>query len=149
MGYYIISVWLRTTITLSRISGDIISYASSSSGRGLQSRLRRKTHECYKGGGIRGSVVCRGADDVCRKCPHLEEDICKYSEGADEGIREMDRRALGLLKIREGARIRWPEIKEKLPLIFRSWYETCCNLCGWKRTCEKNDSYLDHFRMLS
>lgn len=95
-----------------------------------------------------GSVVCRGADDVCRRCPHLEEDSCRYSEGADEEIRKMDRRALGLLKIREGARIRWTEIKEKLPLIFRPWYETYCNSCGWKRTCEKNGSYLNHLRTL-
>lgn len=90
-------------------------------------------------------TIAHGIDDVCSKCPHMENDRCAYTEHSDEEIREMDKKALDLLKVTDGRDMIWNEIKEIMPEIFRSWHESYCVACGWRKACEKNDS----FRQLS
>lgn len=85
--------------------------------------------------------ISPGADDICEGCPHLKQFRCRYTEDADEGIREMDKRALELLEEREGSKVKWHEIRERIPELFHSWYNSCCNVCGWKRACEQDASY--------
>jgi len=85
--------------------------------------------------------ISPGADDICDGCPHLKQFMCRYTEDADEGIREMDKRALELLKESEGSKVRWHEIRTRIPKLFYSWYNSYCNVCGWKRTCEQDALY--------
>ena len=85
--------------------------------------------------------ISPGVDDICNKCPHMKHDRCQYDEHADEEIKEMDKKALDLLKASKGTGVDWQEIKERIPEIFRSWYESYCNTCGWKWACEKHESY--------
>jgi hypothetical protein len=85
--------------------------------------------------------ISPGADDICGGCPHLEQMKCRYTEDADEGIREMDRRALKLLREKEGSRVKWHEMRERIPALFHSWYSAYCAVCGWKWACERDASY--------
>jgi len=85
--------------------------------------------------------VSRGADDICRKCPHLNHARCRYSEDADEGIAEIDERALDLLHLSQGTKVKWDEVKGKLSRIFQIWYNTYCLTCAWKRACEKDSRF--------
>lgn len=85
--------------------------------------------------------VCRGADDICGSCPHLKDDSCRYSETADKEIRDMDEAALGLLNVESDKMVEWDMIRDRLQGIFNTWYAKYCNGCGWKRTCEQNESY--------
>jgi hypothetical protein len=84
-----------------------------------------------------------GPDDVCGKCPYLKQELCSYNKGADEGIREMDKRALDLLQLSPGMEVRWDTLREKIPGIFPEWFEAYCSSCGWKQACEKTASYLN------
>lgn len=85
--------------------------------------------------------ISQGADDICEGCPHMKQFRCRFTEDADEGIREMDKRALELLGVREGARVRWREIQERIPGLFYTWYTSYCSVCGWKTACEQDGSY--------
>lgn len=93
--------------------------------------------------------VCDGADDICIRCPYLKDYKCQYDEGADEEIREMDEMALRLLKINYASRIRWQEVREKIPEIFSQWFANYCYDCDWNNVCEKNKFYqtLNEFRV--
>lgn len=85
--------------------------------------------------------IAGAADDVCMICPYLKDGICCYKEGADERIRNMDLKALELLKIREGMQVRWRDIRERLPEILGDWARLYCGDCDWKGACEKNLLY--------
>jgi hypothetical protein len=82
--------------------------------------------------------VVSGADDVCRRCPHLEAERCEYEEGADEEIRAMDEKALGLLGRRPGEDVEWHEIREAVLPVFGEWARSCCTGCTWKKACLKS-----------
>lgn len=85
--------------------------------------------------------ICQGPDDVCKKCPYLKEESCYYDEDADEEIKAMDDKALSLLNLLPGSRIRWYQISKRLPEIFGQWYESFCKDCDWRLACEKNSMY--------
>ncbi len=86
-------------------------------------------------------VVYNGADDVCGNCPYLKDGRCQYDKDADEKIRKMDEMALRLLKVDPNIRIKWQEVKKKIPEIFIGWQMNYCKDCDWKGVCEKNDFY--------
>jgi hypothetical protein len=85
--------------------------------------------------------IKNGADDVCGKCPHLSHSRCEYSEGADEGIAEMDRKALALLNLSQDIKVRWEEIGQRIPHLFPVWHNAYCIECSWRTACGKNDLY--------
>ncbi len=85
--------------------------------------------------------LCRGADDICNKCPYLEGCICTYDDGAEEEIQKMDAKALHLFGCVPGKKIKWSEVREKLPAIFPEWYESFCLDCDWKKICGKSDLF--------
>ena len=82
--------------------------------------------------------ILSGADDICIKCPYLENTACAYTENANEDIMEMDSRALELLNLSAGNKIRWDEIVQMLHHVFPEWYKQYCRDCEWINTCEKN-----------
>ncbi|OGW40494.1 MAG: hypothetical protein A2Y97_10230 [Nitrospirae bacterium RBG_13_39_12] len=100
--------------------------------------LREILRESEDGKGIE---VCKGADEVCKKCPYLKEEKCFYSLNAEAGIREMDRRAVKLLGVKIGDRINWMGIWEKVPAIFVEWAKEYCNDCDWRKVCERTIKY--------
>ena len=82
-----------------------------------------------------------GADDICKKCPHLRHDRCSYNEDSYEEVRGIDNIALDLLKLSEGEKVGWKDIEGRIPEIFKSWYAAYCTACGWKWACEKKPFY--------
>jgi len=87
--------------------------------------------------------VHAGADAICKNCPSLKINKCGHSPQAEEDILAMDRLALRLLGLSSGRLIRWQDIRNMLPSIFREWHESSCNGCGWKWACEKKKLYLE------
>ena len=86
--------------------------------------------------------VYSGADDVCKMCPYLKEGICFYDKDTEAEIREMDRRAMRLLSLKNQRKVKWRDIKEKIPQIFREWAREYCKDCNWRKVCEKITSTL-------
>jgi hypothetical protein len=85
--------------------------------------------------------ICKEADEVCKKCPYLKEEKCFYSRNAEAGIREMDRRAVKLLRVTIGERINWVDIGEKIPEILGEWAREYCKDCDWREVCESTIKY--------
>jgi len=85
--------------------------------------------------------VYSGPDDVCAMCPYLKKRKCFYNKDADAGIREMDRFALQLLKLKPEDSIKWQEITNKIPEIFGEWSLRYCKECSWKWACEKKEGF--------
>ncbi|MEW6163387.1 MAG: DUF1284 domain-containing protein [Nitrospirota bacterium] len=79
--------------------------------------------------------VCSGADDICKKCPYLKEERCLYGRDAEDEIGEMDRRAIKLLSLKARRRVRWVDIKEKIPEILHEWSRDYCKECDWRKAC--------------
>jgi len=86
-------------------------------------------------------AVQSGPDDVCEWCPYLRNEACAFNKGADDEIREMDKTALDLLQVKIGGRVKWSDMKEKIPDIFSRWSQTYCTMCDWRNACEKNASF--------
>ncbi len=81
--------------------------------------------------------VVPGADDVCRACPHLRGGRCGQKEGADEEIRELDRKALAFLQVAPGERVLWRQIREKVLAAPNQWFDAFCMGCDWSDLCER------------
>ncbi len=79
--------------------------------------------------------ICSGADDVCKECPYLRGEMCLYDEGAEDEIREMDRNALRLLRLRVNGRVTWKSLREKIPKIIHKWSREYCEECDWRKVC--------------
>ncbi len=100
--------------------------------------LTKVVYELENGVSIR---IITGGDDICKKCPNLKENKCYYKEDSDEGIRKMDKVALELLELKKNKKIRWYDIKLKIPGVLPEWKNLFCNSCEWKYVCEKNPRY--------
>ena len=81
--------------------------------------------------------VYSGADDICRRCPHLKRGKCLYDKDRDAEIKEMDRRAMKLLRLKIRGRVKWSDIKEKIPEILDEWSREYCEECDWRKVCEQ------------
>ncbi len=86
-------------------------------------------------------TITSGADDVCTSCLHLREGRCYYTKDADADIREMDEKALELLKLPDTGRTGWDKLRAMVRNIFPEWYSLSCSECDWRETCEKNDFF--------
>jgi uncharacterized protein len=86
-------------------------------------------------------TIVPGDDDVCNVCPFLKERRCFYRQDSDEDIRDMDRTAIGLLGLSSRPNTSWPEIRERLPAIFTTWYGKFCRGCDWLPVCRKNAAF--------
>ncbi len=85
--------------------------------------------------------VVFGADDVCIKCPYLENGLCVYSEKAEESVTELDQMAYRLLDVYPGDTVNWDEVKRKIPRIMKKWKDFACIDCDWKNVCESNEEW--------
>lgn len=82
-------------------------------------------------------VVIEGADDICKKCPHLINSLCKD----EKEIAEMDKTAMDLLKIKAMDIVSMNEISEKLPDVFQKWYRLYCIPCIYLNVCSKTNLF--------
>ncbi|WP_346297662.1 DUF1284 domain-containing protein [Geoglobus acetivorans] len=85
--------------------------------------------------------VIFGADDVCRKCPHLADGLCNYEENAEEHIVELDQMAYRLLNVYPGMETSWREIKNRLSEIMKAWKTFACENCDWRHVCENDEEW--------
>ncbi|HET6515060.1 MAG TPA: DUF1284 domain-containing protein [Thermodesulfovibrionales bacterium] len=90
-----------------------------------------------------GDIIehCDGPDDICRRCPHLHDEKCRYTETAEAEVRGMDEKALSLLRLDRGKFVRWRQLRERLPEVFHEWYGLYCTRCAWKGACERDEAY--------
>lgn len=79
--------------------------------------------------------VVDGADDICAKCPHLENGKCISNEYSDEDIRAQDREALRLLRLEPGAIVEWEKVADMLPPILDEWKSLFCDECKYRKVC--------------
>ena len=86
--------------------------------------------------------IYSGADDVCKMCPYLKRGMCFYDKDTEAEISEMDKVALRLLRLKTHRRVKWLDIREKIPQIFREWAREYCKNCKWRKVCEKITSTL-------
>jgi hypothetical protein len=86
-------------------------------------------------------TISSGADDICKKCINLKKGRCESSDNAEKAIQKMDIKALALLGLSEGDKVKWAEIKDGAGHIFSDWYFQYCSECQWKETCERDDYF--------
>ncbi|MCX9085226.1 MAG: DUF1284 domain-containing protein [Candidatus Methanoperedens sp.] len=79
--------------------------------------------------------IITGADDVCGKCPYLEDDKCRSSDYTDEKIHLQDHKALRLLGLNPGMIVDRKMIASKLPGIIEEWKAEFCFSCGYRKVC--------------
>ncbi len=79
--------------------------------------------------------IVAGPDDVCARCPFLEENKCANSDYTDEKILQQDGKALRLLGFKPGNIIDWKMISAKLPGILNEWKNQFCSECGYRKVC--------------
>ncbi len=107
------------------------------SGEGYDSEFIANLRSIFKKiGSGEEIVICTDADDVCRKCPHLNRERCLFDKNSDYEIKEMDSRALQLLRLSANGKVKWMEVRDRIPEIIREWEDTYCKFCNWKKTCE-------------
>ncbi len=79
--------------------------------------------------------VVDGPDDVCSKCPHLENGKCASNEYTNEMILFQDKEALRLLEWKPGLVVDWKKINLKIPGILIDWKTKFCKQCGYREVC--------------
>jgi len=108
-------------------------------GEGYSAEFTANLREILKRAGTGERIeVASEADNVCNICPYLKGQECFYRKESDPEIRGMDREALMLLGLKVRDIVLWPDIREKIPAIFRRWSEEFCRVCDWRLACEKN-----------
>ncbi len=60
----------------------------------------------------------------------------------------MDSKALELLGLSPGSRIRWQTLRERIPEIFPVWFSLYCTECDWRGACEKDKLFRELKRNL-
>jgi hypothetical protein len=111
------------------------------SGEGYSEEFIENLGETLRQAERSGIEVADGADDVCRRCPYLNDEKCSYGENSHEEIKGMDGFALKLLNESPGNKTGWADLREKVTDIFPLWHERHCLRCGWRRACEGNSMY--------
>ena len=110
-------------------------------GAGYDERFIKNLNETLERALQEGVTITAKADDICRSCPWLKEGRCSHNGSAENVIREMDTKALELLDLSVGITKGWDNIRDRIPGIFREWYNLYCMECDWNRSCEQDDFY--------
>jgi len=79
--------------------------------------------------------IVEGPDEVCARCPYLEDNKCSSIEYTDEKILLQDKEALRLLGFKPGETVDWKIIGDKLPGIMEVWKVRFCQDCGYLKVC--------------
>ncbi|CAG0962679.1 MAG: DUF1284 domain-containing protein [Candidatus Methanoperedens sp.] len=79
--------------------------------------------------------IVSGPDEVCAKCPYLNDKKCASNEYSDEMILVQDKEALRLLGFMAGKIVDWKMIAVILPDILEEWKVQFCAGCGYRKVC--------------
>ncbi len=123
---------------MSRLRGHHLICLNFFRGEGYSQEFAENIREIIESSSLQ---VVFGPDDVCLKCPHLENKTCMYSENSEEHVTELDQRAYRLLDVYPGDQITWESIKERIPEIMKSWRDFACSDCDWRAVCEENEEW--------
>ena len=75
-------------------------------------------------------------DDICASCPHLEENICSESSGAENRIKNMDIMTMNVLGLECGQEYLFDNILDRISeKISLSHLNKICSSCSWKNAC--------------
>jgi uncharacterized protein len=110
-------------------------YKGEGYGRDFVKNLDDLVNRAEKGETI---TVCAAADDVCRSCPSLLNNICMHKNGADEEIKNLDSTALNFLNLAVGDVVIWSEIKKIIDSAPEKWFDSFCEGCDWQKVCNKS-----------
>lgn len=77
--------------------------------------------------------VIEGADEVCSKCPYLEDNRC--SNYTEEIIVFQDKEALELLGVKPGEMVDREIIAARIPDIMEKWKIQFCLECDYRSVC--------------
>ncbi len=102
------------------------------SGEGYSEAYIKNIYELKKNEKVE---IVEGPDQVCAKCPYLENERCASDEYTDEMILVQDREALRLLGFLPGEIVDWKMINSRLPDILYDWKVQFCAACGYKKVC--------------
>ena len=79
--------------------------------------------------------IVEGPDEVCARCPYLEDNKCSSNEYTDEKILLQDKEALRLLGFKPGQTVDWKIISARLSGIMEEWKVRFCLDCGYLKVC--------------
>jgi len=81
--------------------------------------------------------IITGCDDICSYCPHRLEGVCQKDAGSVSGIKDVDRRVLQYLDLKEGIKGRAHDFISLAKARLRSIsdIENICGDCNWKEKC--------------
>lgn len=79
--------------------------------------------------------IVAGPDEVCARCPYLNDNKCSNGDYTDEKILFQDKEALRLLGFKPGMMVGWKMISARLPGIMEEWKAKFCMNCGYLEIC--------------
>jgi hypothetical protein len=81
--------------------------------------------------------IITGCDDICSYCPHQLEGVCQKDAGSVSGIKDVDRRVLQHLDLKEGIKGRARDFISLAKARLRSISDIkdICGDCDWKEEC--------------
>lgn len=85
--------------------------------------------------GISEVEVIDRIDDVCKACPY-NKGFCNYSQTAEDEVKRLDEFALKILRLEIGSKVKWDELKVKIPELIGLWKDFACNNCYWRGDCD-------------
>ncbi|NYB51250.1 MAG: DUF1284 domain-containing protein [Methanobacteriaceae archaeon] len=79
--------------------------------------------------------IVRGADSICRYCPHLSNGTCYLDPISESRIKVMDNLLLQYLEINHESLVSWNEIKTLTKNLSPRTIKKICANCFWKNKC--------------
>lgn len=82
-------------------------------------------------------VIVNFCDEICSKCPSLNNGVCVNEKGGEDVVRLMDERVIKMLSIERKTYLYF-DLKNKVNDVFRTKkdLEGICSLCSWKKICK-------------
>ncbi|MBL6974945.1 MAG: DUF1284 domain-containing protein [Deltaproteobacteria bacterium] len=81
--------------------------------------------------------VVDGPDDVCARCPYLEDGVCHWEEAGEEAVRAHDAALLAVLGLRDGQVTSIDEVRHRFrgePAVAAE-VRRQCSTCAWLKDC--------------
>ena len=87
----------------------------------------------FNSGRVKTIIVKPGFDNICRSCPHHEEECSSEKNGYRGRVAsELDRRTLRALKLKPGHPYPLPEIDERIASLTENDFLEICKECEWQ-----------------